>query len=316
MAEAHEYINVTTATWQFFLRRLWNFVKNTQSGIVQFATDGIYYGIKSGGVIQTTDAGHQSGFGTNGDYIVIEPVNAYPGGGKWQAMFKATAATSAAATQATVSVSWIGGWTQASDGFGTNPTTGDITNWIHSGITMTIQDAWYFSCANTDTYSNSSGSQTYTYIRSLFFKNSNADGQKFAGAYAGGYIPVEANNDSKPCALFYGRNTGTNVIGSWSATGGTGGKTSSTYAHLSGSTSVNACINSVSDVYSGYGTTRSGNWCHNPTMILELSGSRVMGSFGPYTQMMGRDGRKDLTCDKNREYLVSSDQVFRWKTNA
>lgn len=315
MAETHEYVNVTTATWQYFLRRLWNFVKNTQSGIVKFATDGIYYGIKSGGVIQTTDAGLQAGFGTANDYIVIEPVNAYPGGGKWQIMFKQGTFNSAAATQGYVNVSWLGGWTQAADGFGTvNMNTGDINNWIHSGINMTTSDAWYLSCANSDSYMNSSGSQSYTYMRALFYKNSNADGQKFAGAYAGGYIPVEANNDTKPCVLLYGRNSGTNA--GWSLTAGGGGKISATYAHLSGSTTGNACINNVSDVYTGYGMTRSGNWAHTPTIILDLAATRVMGSFGNYTQMVGQDNRQDSTCDTNKEYLVSSDQVFRWKTTS
>lgn len=313
MAEKHAAVSVTTATWQNFLQQLWNFVKNTQGGIVKFATDGSYYGIKSGGTIQTTDAGFGSGFGTNGDYIVIEPVNSYPGGGKWQVMFKANTFNSAAATACVVNVSWLGGWTQASDGFGTNQNTGDLQNWIHSAVSMTTSDTWYFSCSNSDTYNSSSGNQTYTYMRVLFYRNAATENSKFAGAYAGGYIPNEPDSDSKPVVMFFGQNSGNNT--GWGLQSG-GGRLPGNYAHNSSGATVLSFIGNASDVYTGYGLSRSGNWVNVPTLILDYNNVKTLGAFGRYTQMTGHLSRVDGGADSNSEYLVSADQMFRWKPSA
>ena len=316
MAEKHASVTFSTANWQYFLQQLWNFVKNTQSGIVRFATDGSYYGIKSGGVIQTTDSGFSTGFGTNGDYIVIEPVNAYPGGGRWQITFRSDTFNSTSSAQGTVIASWLGGWTQAGDGFGTNVTS-TISNWHHQTVTMTTSDVWYFSCSNSDTYSNANGSQSYTYIRCLLNRNLSSENTKFAGVYMGGYVPTEPDYDTKPCVLFYNINSGNAGTGGyWCSSSGNAGKMPGNYAHNTFGGSIPALINTVSNANTGYGVSRSGNWVGTPVLILDYNNSKTLGAWGRYTQMTGQLSRTDATADAAAEYLVVADQVIRWKPTA
>ncbi len=80
MAEKHAAVSVSTATWQYFMQQLWNFVENTQTGILQFVQEGGNYAVKTGGAFWNgTDDLSSTGFSSDGDYIVIEPVNSYPG---------------------------------------------------------------------------------------------------------------------------------------------------------------------------------------------------------------------------------------------
>ena len=316
MAEKHVKLLNSTATWQFFLQQLWNFVQNTQAskGILQFATDGSYYGIKSGGSIVTDPTSLSSGFGSDNDYIVIEPALEYPGGDRWQIMFKGIDVSSNDWTHCSVEISYLGGWTQSGDGFGSNQTSGAIVSWTYSGVT---NDKWYISCANTDTYINSTGEQTYTYIRILLSDDNIADGQNFIGVYCGGYIPSEPDNDTKPIVGLFGICRGYDSTNYWGkrASVANRGIAPGNYAHNTDGGNVGAFINITTnaDEELGFRTTRSDNWANDATLILDYDNSTTLGAFGKYTQLLGHQDRADMTLDSNAEYMVVNDQVIRWK---
>lgn len=315
MAEKHAMLNYSTATWQLFLQKLYTFVKTTQSGILQFATDSSYYGIRSGGTIQTTDTGFETGFGSNGDYLVIQPVNEYPGTGRWQIMFKAVTAASATAANMTVETSWLGGWVQATSNFGVNQTS-SARQIIDASVT--ISDALYFSCSNSDTYVNSSGIQTYTYIRTLIWRNGGSEDLRFQGVYCGGYIPSEPDNDTKPIAMFM-RQARSDSAGTstWSNTTSLdNGIAPGNYAHSVAGGNISAFTNVVSSVSTGYANTRSGNWSNGALLVLDNNNLTSLGAFGIYSQMSGAMSRTDAAADSNAEYIVSSDLIMRWKPSA
>ena len=316
MAEKHAAVSNSTATWQFFLQKLYTFVSGTQSGIVRFASgSGGYVGVKSGGAVQVQDHGDLSaGFGSDNDYIIVEPVNEYPGGDRWQVKFQATDVSDDEVAECKAEVSWLGGFTKANDDagdpFGSNQTT-PSQQWNYAK--PTTADTWYFSCANTDTYQNTAGTQTYTYMRVLLYDNSAADDLKFGGSYCGGYIPNEPDNDTKPVVAFFKALRGYNSVHYWGDVDGTAtGLAPGNYAHDTGGGNISAFINSVSDNYTGFGSTRSGNWSNGPTIICDNNNNTTLGAFGKYTQMDGDLDRSSGATDSDAEYKVAGDQVIRW----
>mgnify|MGYP003144978278 FL=1 len=318
MAEQHTAVSNSTATWQFFLQQIWNFVENTQSGILQFAqdADGTTYGIRSGGALKTSTSGLGSGFGTDGDYIVIEPVNAYPGGGKWQLKIYSGDVSVNHDEDCTWEISWLGGWQKSDGSFGSNQTT--AAKEFFSATQTTTDDTWYISCSNSDTYDNSSGTQTYTYFRVLLYDNNGTEGAtstKYDGGYVGGYIPVEPDDDSKPVVCFFGKDiaAGTTTTNCWGDADSTNnGLAPGNYAHDTGGGNISAFINGASNVYTGYGNTRSGNWANGPTLILDYTNNTTLGAFGKFTQMKGNADRSDGATDASVDYRVVGDQVIRW----
>ena len=92
MAEKHDRVNINNATWQFYIHTIFTFVNSTQSGIVRFAQsshDGSTYAVKIGGSFWNGSASVSEADWSDNDYVVIEPVNEYPGGGRWQLKLKA-----------------------------------------------------------------------------------------------------------------------------------------------------------------------------------------------------------------------------------
>ena len=311
MAEQHTAVSNSTATWQYFLQQLWNFVQNTQSGIVQFVTEGGNVAIKSGGSFHAADTDLSSGFGTDNDYIVIEPVNAYPGGDKWQIKFKSSDVSDDEITEGTVEISWLGGYDTSADDFASGYQTTGALAWNYAK--PTTADTWYFSCSNSDTYQNSAGTQTYTYMRVLLYDNTAADDLKFGGNYCGGYIPNEPDNDTKPVVAFFKALRGYNSTHYWGDVDGTAtGLAPGNYAHDESGGNISAFINTVSDNYTGFGSTRSGNWSNGPTLICDNNNNTTLGAFGKYTQMVGDLDRSSGATDSNAEYKVAADQVIRW----
>jgi len=316
MAEQHTAVSNSTATWQFFLQQLYTFVSGTQSGIVRFASgSGGYVGIKSGGTVQGTDHALASGFGSDNDYIIVEPVNEYPGGDRWQMKFQGIDVSDDETSECSVEVSWLGGFSKANDDagdpFGSNQTTGAKTIWASQKATTA--DTWYFSCANSDTYQNSAGTQTYTYMRVLLYDAGASENAKFNGTYCGGYIPNEPDNDTKPVVWFAKLIKGANSTNNWGDIDGTNtGLAPGNYAHDTGGGNISAYINTVSDTYTGYGNTRSGNWSNGPTLIIDNNNNTTLGAFGKFTQMVGDLDRNDGATDSNADYKVAADQVIRW----
>ena len=313
MAEKHQIVAIPTTdddNWQTFLQNLWAFVQNTQSGIIQFPQDGSFYGVKSGGSVVTDVSDLSAGFGSANDYIIIEPVNAYPGGDKWQIKFESLSPTSGAATNMNVTVCWLGGWTQASE-FGSNLTHTD-TDPFDNLSSITTSMSWYFSCCNTDTYVSSSGTQTYTYVRILL-----RNGTIWYGVYCGGYIPTEPDSDTKPVVLLarqVNNNLGASNWGTTSAT--SNNKIPADFAHsvLGGNNSAGTNILNPSN--QGWSTDRSGNWVNRPSIVLDNNTQSSLGAFGRFTMLLGDDARTPGAADSNNEYLVVDDFMLRWKPSA
>jgi hypothetical protein len=314
MAEKHSAVSMTTATNQFFLQQLWNFVKNTQSGILQFPTGN---SARSGGSTtdpSTTDL--SAGFGTSGDYLLIEPVNEYPGSGRWQIKFSTNNPGSSSDLSSYVEASWLGGWDTGTESFGSNVTTGAKNAWTYAPFTTS--DTWYFSCSDSDTYANSSGNQTYSYIRVLFYDSSQADNDHFRGVYCGGYIPTEPDSDTKPVVFLARQVKQQDTSNAWGTrTDLNTGQLPGNYAHDVAGGSVTACVNSLhNDNYSGYRLSRSGNWVNPPTLVSDTANERDLGVFGRYTMLGGNYDRTDGASDSNAEYIIAGNTTLRWKPSA
>lgn len=311
MAEKHQLVSISTANWQFFLQQLWAFVQNTQSGIIQFPQDGAFYGVKSGGSIVTDVSDLSAGFGTANDYIIIEPVNAYPGGDKWQIQFESLSPGSATATNINVTVSWLGGWNQASDDFGSNLTYTE-TDPFDSNSSISTSESFYFSCANTDTYISSAGVQTYTYIRIM-----NRSTINFYGVYCGGYIPTAPDSDTKPVVLLTRNINNANSTTNWGSVNlGSCGRIPADFAHSVLGGNVNAAVNYYGGTAGGYTIDRLGNWVNRPSIVSDNVNQVSLGAFGRFTMVLGDDSRTPGAADSNNEYLVVDDFMMRWDTSA
>ena len=318
MAEKHAAVSVSTANWGYFMRQLWNFVENTQSGIVQFVQEGGNYAVKTGGAFWNgTDDLSFTGFTSDNDYIVIEPVNSYPGGDKWQVKVVAIDVSDVQEFDSSVEVSWLGGYSTSTETFGSNQTTGAIASWI-ADTDLNTNDTWYFSCSNTDSYANSSGIQTYTYLRVLIYDQSQADNNHFRGFYCGGYIPTEPDNDTKPVVFFAKQIKQQSTSNSWGNVSDTNsGLLPGNYAHDVAGGNVSAYVNSLNnDEFAGYRLSRSGNWVNPPTLICDYNNEQDLGVFGRFTMLGGNYDRTDGATDNNAEYKIANNTTIRWKPSA
>jgi len=317
MAEKHVKVTITTATWQFFLQKLWDFIENSQSGILQFVQEGGDYAVKSGGSFWNGSDDLSSGFGSDNDYIVVEPVTAYPGGDKWQAKIKAIDFDDKAVADSSLEVSWLGGYdTSANDFPAGNQTSGELTH-IPSYHAMATTDSWYFSCSNSDTYTSDSGTQTYTYLRVAHFDTSAAENGKFAAFYVGGYIPAEPNADTKPVCVFTRLMQSGDGNTFWGDRSSTTSLAPGNYAHNTSGGNVGASIPDwVIDYYHFNPLSRSGNWINTPLYILDENNTTTLGAFGKFSQLWGDYDRTDGAADGSAKYMVSGDIMFRWNTAA
>jgi len=319
MAEKHAAVSVSTATWQYFMQQLWNFVENTQTGILQFVQEGGNYAVKTGGAFWNgTDDLSSTGFSSDGDYIVIEPVNSYPGGDKWQVKVVAIDVSDTQDFDSSVEVSWLGGYDTSANDFGaTYQTTGAITSWVKD-TDLSTSDTWYFSCSDSDTYVNSSGTQTYSYLRVLIYDSSQGDNNHFRGFYCGGYIPTEPDNDTKPVVFFAKEVKQQDTANAWGSNSDTNtGQLPGNYAHDTAGGNVSAFVNQINDDrYAGYRLSRSGNWVNPPTLICDKNNERDLGVFGRFTMLGGNFDRTDGATDNNAEYLIANNTTIRWKPSA
>ena len=325
MAEKHSRITVPSSpNWQKFLQPLFNFVHSTQSGILRFAQsthDGSTYAVKTGtGYWNGSDDLSSSGFGTDGNYIVIEPVNEYPGGGRWQAKFVGVDVSDDEVNELTVEVSWSGGYSTDGDDFAAaNLTTGALT--YAAGYYKPVAgDSWYFSCSNNDTYTNSAGTQTYTYFRILLYNAGSSENSKFEGTYVGGYIPTEPDDDTKPVCIFTRIMAGQNSAAYWSDTDGTHCLAPANYTHASINGNVTVCIPEANnEKYFWHSLSRNGRWVNGPCSVLDTSNSTTLGVFGENTLLRGTGNsyqRADGAADSTGKYKVAADLLFRWNPSA
>tara|TARA_R110000824_G_scaffold234072_17_gene422597 strand:- start:3114 stop:4079 length:966 start_codon:yes stop_codon:yes gene_type:complete len=321
MAEKHATVTVPASpTWQKFLQQLWNFVNSTQSGMIQFVTEGGNIAVKTDGGFWNGSDNLASGFGSDNDYIVIEPVNEYPGGGKWQCKFKALDHDDDETDDCTVEVSWLGGYDTSADDFpGANQTSGALTYPV-GYPKMASGDTWYFSCSNSDSYTNNGGIQTYTYFRVLIFDSNGSENTRFSGTYVGGYIPIEVNDDTKPVCLFTRIMIGIDNSSAWADNDSTHTLAPGDYAHSTSGGNVSCTIPvSVNEYNFNFAISRSGNWVNGPMPVLDNANDTTLGVFGKYTLLRGTGNsyqRSDGASDSNNLYKVAGDTMFRWNTAA
>ena len=317
MAEKHKlYSPAGTLYWKDFLYSIWDFVQNQQSGIVQFVDDGGTKSVYLGASFWDGSAVLTNASFSNNSYIVIEPVTAYPGGGKWQAKFTSPNVSSGTTGNMSLKTSFSGGWDST-----TNVDFGAVTTAVTGAEPITSQtmaagDSYYLSCANTDSYTNTSGTQTYTYLRFLMFDASIAENSKFQGAYVGGYTPIEVDNDTKPCVM------ATRTVGVVSASTSWGYRHASSncawvpgdFAHTGGGGVNSAFVGTgatTNDPY--FGNSRGGSWANGATLVSDNDGNVTLGAFGKFTMMNGDIDRADGAADASAEYVVASSAMLRWK---
>ena len=214
MAEKHKIYSAGGGQWRDYMYAMWDFIHNQQSGILQFVDDGgtksVYLGAAFWNGVDVLTA---SSF-ASGSYIVVEPTEAYPGGGEWQVKFLCgnPTGTGAGTGDMSVKMSFSGGW---------NATTNTDFASVATAVTDAEQllknviaaaDTIYISCSNSDTYDSD---KKYSYFRFLNWNQNSSEDEKFEGVYAGGYIPADVTSDTRPSVLMCRLVTVLNTSDSW-----------------------------------------------------------------------------------------------------
>lgn len=320
MAEYHHGVNIhKDFRWKDYMRSLWDFVDNQQSGdkVLRFVTGN---SAKSGGsMVDPSSADLSAGFTTNNDYLIIEPVNAYPGGGRWQLKVLMKNTSGYSATEFTVTISWLGGWVDDSDHFdGAHSFVidGDRTIQNENMNTNASESRWMFSCSNSDQYTNSAGIQSYTYLRSTTYEAQDDRSYRNSGFYCGGYIPAEPDRDTKPiCFLSKRVGTYNNNDYMGEVASNLHQATPGDYAHTApgGNSTLFLGPPEQTHGHDQYGMNRSGGWVMIPLFLYNYTEKICMGSFGRYTWMKANRDVPDGSKDAAQEYFMARGVAMRWK---
>jgi len=315
MAEKHKIYSAGSGYWRDFLWSVYDFVANQQTGIVRFVNNGGTDAINSGSGFITPTAATDFGIGS---YIVIEPVTASQGGTRWQVKFLAeTNAASGNVNYGKAQMSFSGGWDNAMETFNVSTAVTDaelIVQW-----SIAAEDSFYLSCSNSDTFTNETGAQSYTYFRALIWDQDGSENSKLMGVYAGGYIPVDIDSNLRPAVLMCRFVNVLDVGSSW------GDRTTTedycllpgNYEH-SGGGGVNAGFAGTGDgtgaVY--YSSSPDGAWANAPMLLTDNTANKVVGAFGKFSMLHGHSDRADGSTDAGLEYMVSQAIMLRWKPSA
>ena len=327
MAEVHKKVTGIDSVEKVMLE-LYRFVKEPakDAGIVRFVgnthTGSVWDGAAFASDADNPLTGSSTGagwFGT-GSYIVVEPVDRYPGmddnysGSRWSAKFLMVPGTD----DLLVQLATIGHWNHSTGKF-TNDTPKTNEERWNDGGNPSGNGALYISACNSDTYNN--GDANYSYIRLLIGEMNNSESNIFLeAAYVGGYIPADATNNTKPVCMLVRDPEGTTSNSTWAAT-----SNNKAYVH-------NRCNNendhSTIDLYeSGLcrilktdtyddgatNATHTGQWVNYPSYLINTTQGCVMGWFGKHTHLTGHINRTDRLQDSDEEYMVVNDLMFRFK---
>ena len=315
-AEAHKEYSFSGDLYSVqVLDHLWDFVTNEQSGVLRFATDSGTTAVHDG-----TDF-VSSGTPTFGDdgFIVIEPVDPYPGGGRWQIKIWVTDADHGSMSKLKTLVSWSGGWTVAEDHF--DSVDAKSTEYYASdyNLTLAAEDALLISCSNADTYTGSDGEtqENYTYLRLLVDDSNEADTyENYTGFYVGGYIPVDAN-DTKPVCLFRGDADPVDSGVRWGTNANHNGSCPGELDHSS--TTNIAGFRPKSTANFAAPNSRSGNAVNSDVVIVDHTDKVTLGSWGYFTALLGdsletaSDRSFGSAWGSHSEYINTSGFCIRWK---
>ena len=323
MAEKHKTYSYDGTGGQV-LYSIYDFIVNQQSGVLRIVTDsGGTKGIKHGGDFWDGSAtlGNNS-FDSDNDYVVFEPVNEYPGGGRWQCRVIATDVSSTSNAYLKAMVSFGGGWHSSSaEDFGSVLKSSDDSITLDN---MNSADTLYISCSNSDTYTPTGGSeQSYTYFRLLNLDaNLHASASEsshkrlFQGVYCGGYIPADAN-DTKPCVMLRGVAYNHNTAEYWGDYDHASSVVPAALDHNLGAGLNSAHIpQQLGYSVSHCATNRSGQWVSGPLYISDYDAQITLGHFGQYTMYSGHVDNTRLAADNAAEYIHGYGIMLRWKPSA
>lgn len=251
------------------------------SALFQFVDDGGSDSVYDGSSYGTPSA---YTFFATGSYMVIEPVDA---GEPWQIKIKVDV------SNADLFIEWApnGGW--ASGSFGANLTSGEI-GWNDSNLPPT----------GTQVYMSESDLDGYSFLRCVMFDTSDFH----EGFYAGGYIPVDATNNTEPYVMLAGKPESNSGSTSWGFDS-SGALSRVGDAYGTPSSVIKAHIYSAD--HSGMGVDQNGVAILSPVYLATVS-NLTLGYFGQYT-MMAIDGSKaDRDTDTATTYMVANDLALRW----
>ena len=314
-AEEHKtYALSGGATLEDVMDHLFDFVENQQSGVLQWATDSGTSAVHDGGSYWTSGTPTF----TDGSFVVIEPVDAYPGGGRWQCRIEAGDVSASASGTLDTIVSWSGGWTTAEAAF-ESQITSTKDEVCDPSMPFATADTLYLSCSNADSYLAADGETVnyYSYFRLLNYDASEGTGDDdaFSGMYVGGYIPADAN-DTKPVVLFRGDALHVNYGKRW---GDSDVENGSCPGELDHSATTNAAAfrpNAAGSLQAP--VTRSGTECNGPVHIVDFTDKVTLGAWGKFTCLFGdsREGGSDrvfgAAWGSHTEYIQASYFCFRF----
>lgn len=313
--EKHTLLAAGTGLTADVMQGIYNFVNTNGSACgLRIASDGGTYATHNGSALGTPD-GTVGWWATGANaYLVIEPVDAMPGGGRWQCKIIRNS------TLVLQSV-WApnGGWTVASQSYA-GLACSAVTQW-NDGSAPGASCTHYISGSNLETYTAGNSTYGYTYFRIIGRRGGGTEDNQFVyGLYVGGYVPNEPTVDTKPsCMLARTPSLAGNAL-AWS------------YA-VSNSNNLNRApvddVHTVTDYTNNgvcfasaqmpgvYAKSRSGKWCGKTIYLYNMAGSYELGQFGAtYTMAGGYLSRADATPDGNNEYIVMNDMIMRWKPSA
>lgn len=247
-------------------------------------------------------------------YMVIEPVNAMPGGGRWQVKI-------IRASTAALNAVWapIGGWTVAAQTYAGLPVSA-VTQW-NDGSAPGASCTHYISGSNLETYTAGASTYGYTFLRILGRRGGGTEDNQFVyGLYVGGYVPNEPTVDTQPSVMLARYPSMAGAALSWSY--GSNNSNNVNRAPVDDVHTVTDYTNNgtclAQCMLPGiYGRSRSGKWVGKIIYLYNLASSYELGSFGPtYTMAGGYLGRTDAAVDSAAEYIIGNDMVHRWKPSA
>jgi len=323
-----------------FMSALFAFVSSSYEtappqSVIRFAGNDMSGSVADGTTFATIAdnplTGSSAGDGWWGDesYIVLESVDQYPGGGRWQC--KVTLDTNGYDMYAQMSVieSWDAGvgisYGNADFDSTVSPITANTSSigsqWNDSNA-PNANAQWMFSTANMDTYNN--GANSYSYFMWHIYEPTATEESKFLeSGYVGGYIPVDVISDTRPACLLLRVPDARDYSTRW------GDDTTGNRTNCRGSTSPdydqaekdleNAGYACIQNHYAGLGVSSgvymkdiNGQWVNTPIYLISINAAAIKGHFGQYTFLAGGQERNDGIQDYAQKYVVINNMLFRW----
>jgi hypothetical protein len=287
------------------------------NAVIRIVNDGVDDAIMTGGVLGATPSA-ATDFQTD-DFVCIEPVEEYPGGGRWQCLFYR------GGSYVYYILAPDGGWDSVAYGApasgnnygfgsGVNPDPVITTNLHPEALSGTVPSTGSvrLSSCNRDVYN---GSDFYTYFRFLCVDYGRDP--ELLGFRIGGYIPSDPTSDTKPICGLARIAQADDSSDHWGYdTPGTANQNRAPleYAHTSQMNGVGYCalrrdgLNFLSE-----GTTRSGQIYTQSPFLVSPDDASFLGVFGIYDMRVIDGSLPDGSIDAFPAGYFSSDHMlFRW----